>query len=630
MDIHNRSGLSVGWCVSQVNGLTATLIAKGTFRLRPDAPAVLAERQEPLGGDVLDESGVLRYPSDFAWMKPRADLLLSGTCHVPRPPDTVCRVTFLVGRWQKQIAVIGERTRRRRFLIFETVTDPLPFTTQRLSYEFAFGGPAYSKNPHGRGYSEMRMPNIEDPGRLIIDAETRPDPAGYGPIPLAWPQRFRGMGTFDKRWLETRWPGLPADCDWTVFNSAPPDQQLVGFLRGDEKLAFEHLHPKHAIYKSALPGLRVRWALDGREVEMKLDTLWVDMDAEQLVLVWRGVTPIAHRKMREIQDHVIVAEPLSAPRPALATPAEPAVAEERVPSVAEVTHAQMQAIWQSLPPEIAKKVGPPPAPDLKEAVLKGEDLRGADLSGRDLTGAVLAAADLREARLTGAKLTGADLAGADLRGAILEGAEFEQAELSGANLSGTRVTALRGARLYGANLDGADLSGACLAGADLGTASLAKANLEGADLTGASLVGARAPGVRAKGANLTGASAAGADLTEGKFASIAGERSVWDEAKLDGADFERATLARASFAGASLPRASFRFADLREARLSEAKLAGAKLHQTNLFRADLEGADLTAAEVLRSNLYGAELWRATTTAAEFGQSDLTGTKLESR
>jgi len=33
---------------------------------------------------------------------------------------------------------------------------------------------------------------------------------------------------------------------------------------------------------------------------MQLDTLWIDMDQEQLILVWRGHTPVQTEKLEEI------------------------------------------------------------------------------------------------------------------------------------------------------------------------------------------------------------------------------------------------------------------------------------------------------------------------------------------
>ncbi len=705
MTIFNQSGLTVGWCVGHVppHRFSATLIVKGTFQLKPGGTAVPVDPQDMLNGDVHEEddpSKSLRYASDFAWYKRHTDLLLVGTCHVPGGrANPVCRVTFQVGNWYKQLAVIGDRIRTTKFLFFPSVTEPLPFQRRKLSYEFSFGGRDYPKNPYGRGYADegtpperryRRLPNIEDLERLIVDPDSRPDPAGFGPLPLASPQRKHGIGTFDRAWLKKHWPGFPADCRWTLFNAAPKDQQLDHYLRGDEKLFLEHLHPVQRVYETRLPGLRLRWFLrekEGlREVPVNLDTLWVDMDSEKLILVWRGVTGVPDRKMRGILDHLVVSEPLTAPaRPIesyasalVPPPAEPFLAESLpVPPAKEDRAAHEAALAARLAgayeklkeraPELAARIGPPPVPEEeakrapwtrescrahaeKSGDFSGQDLLGLDLGEMDFTNAVFAGANLRAARFAGATLTGATLAKADLTGAslpkaVLKGADLTDAALSRADLSGAVLDGadLTRAKLDVANLNGAFASGATFFEADLTGATLREARLEGADfggstltkadlskavLVGASAARAHGPEVVMESADLTQFKAGeGADFSRGNFRSVQAPQSVWEEAKLDEADFTRAVLPRANFTAVSAKRATFSLADLKEARLAEAHLEGANLSRVNLFRADLEGSRLLGARFVGSNLYEAEVWNAATEGADFDKADLTGTKL---
>jgi len=67
---------------------TITLIVKGTFELKQDAPveAVCAEDQLLPTGDLYydgDPQNSVRYESDFAYFKPKADVMVVGHCHVP-------------------------------------------------------------------------------------------------------------------------------------------------------------------------------------------------------------------------------------------------------------------------------------------------------------------------------------------------------------------------------------------------------------------------------------------------------------------------------------------------------------------------------------------------------------------
>ena len=173
-----------------------------------------------------------------------------------------------------------------------------------LSWERAFGGPEFERNPLGKGFKPIErpdgssvhpLPDIELRKHSLRKWSDRPEPAGFGPIPDTWPQRLKKFGSFDSRYLKERWPGYPRDFDWGFFNTAPEDQQIEGYLRGDEGFSAENLHAKLPAYRGRLPGLRVRlFLMNGcvrtrelREIPMHLDTVWFDLDAEQLVLVWR-------------------------------------------------------------------------------------------------------------------------------------------------------------------------------------------------------------------------------------------------------------------------------------------------------------------------------------------------------
>jgi len=336
----NQTPFHYGPIAGRLNfpGHSLTLIVKGTFDLKPDQTATPSEEQLFLAGDefYLDDDemqGSPRYEADFAYFKPRADLLLVGKCHAPRgKPIPACQVTFRVGEKSRSLAVFGDRYWKRNALGVQTITEPEPFTEMELRYENSFGGQDYKYNPVGKGHRKeetnagknMRLlPNVEAPDSLIDSPRSRPQPAGFGPLGRMWEQRFSRMGTYKGKWLEERWPWFPTDFDWGHFNAAPPEMQLEGYLRGDEALYFQNLHPEQARYQSRLPGLRVRCFVNTAtevetdqarfdEVSMVLDTLWIDMDAQKLVLVWRGWTEVLSEDYEEVRHVFIMSEPLEA------------------------------------------------------------------------------------------------------------------------------------------------------------------------------------------------------------------------------------------------------------------------------------------------------------------------------
>ncbi|MBN2243178.1 MAG: DUF2169 domain-containing protein [Acidobacteria bacterium] len=350
-----------------------TLIVKGTFSFEPESRAVPA--QEPLfpTGDEFhpedEDRESLRYESDFAWFKPRADLLLTGKCHTPEGrPVRCCPVTFQVGSKSRNLVVFGNRFWKRNAFGLWKTTDPEPFTEMELRYENSFGGRGYENNPLGKGLGAEQdqdgkkvrfLPNIEDPATPVNSPGSRPLPAGFGPRNRAWGERQSGMGTYKGKYREERWPWFPEDFDWGHCNAAPPEMQVEGYLRGDEKLYFENLHTEHSRYQSQLPGMKVRCFLNKRnesgkeatgfeEVSMHLDTLWVDMEAEKLVLVWRGWARVLSEDYDEVLDLFIMSEPLERP---------PASLEECRSQFLRERAAQEKS-WDMEPEEPGKPQGP--------------------------------------------------------------------------------------------------------------------------------------------------------------------------------------------------------------------------------------------------------------------------------
>ncbi|MCK4789730.1 MAG: DUF2169 domain-containing protein, partial [Desulfobacteraceae bacterium] len=337
MEVLNQTYFNFAPIVGRLNfpGNSLTVIIKGTFDLKPDSVATPAEEQlYPTGDefypDDVDMQGSCRYEFDFAYFKPRADLLLSGHCHSPNgKPVPACQVKFQVGTHEKTLNVLGDRQWKRTFGA-RTISDPEPFTQMELKYENSFGGQGYKKNPVGKGFSKQDsedgkkvrfLPNIEDPQNMIGSSRSRPEPEGFGPLGKMWEQRSSRMGNYKGKYLEERWPWFPQDFDWSHYNAAPKDMQVEGYLQGDEALSFENLHPENSQYKSKLPGLRARCFVSipaepesgedrFNEIPLNLDTLWVDMDTEKLVLVWRGWMEVLSEDYEEIEHIFIMSEPV--------------------------------------------------------------------------------------------------------------------------------------------------------------------------------------------------------------------------------------------------------------------------------------------------------------------------------
>lgn len=263
---------------------------------------------------------------DMGMPKQHGEFLVFGQCHALQgTPINAATVSVQVGAQKKSLHVFGDRQWQSRFGV-TTMTAPAPFTSIDLTYANAFGGAVYPANPLGKGMlvpgQIHRLPNIETPGALMLSPDDKPAPAGFGPISLSWPQRMSKAGTYDERWLKTRFPGYADDMDWSIFNSAPEDQWLAGFFSGNEKIQVTGMHPQQQIQHASLPECRVACFITQRtkegeqfrEIEMRPETLMLFPSNERGILLFRGVTEISTDDASDVIHLVAGVERLGVPK----------------------------------------------------------------------------------------------------------------------------------------------------------------------------------------------------------------------------------------------------------------------------------------------------------------------------
>jgi hypothetical protein len=312
-----------------------TVIVKGTFTVRDKAVAVPADDQLPLAAaDSLmseAEQPATRYESDFVPFKPRTDALCVGSAHGPGGQLVQqLQVGFGFDRGIKRILAVGDRfwdaTGGAQNV---RMTPPKAFTRMPVSYEQAYGGVSLNQagepitfpyNPTGKGFVEVggqlhgvTLPNLERADGPVRRWQDRTAPLAFGPLGRTWTPRLAKAGTYDERWLQDRAPALPDNFDEAYYNCAPPDQQVEGYLKGDEQVHCENMHPEFPRLTFRLPLLRLRGLVERarrelNEIPLNLDTLWLDMEALLLVLVWRG--RLAWQDLPEDPRLVIAEEPL--------------------------------------------------------------------------------------------------------------------------------------------------------------------------------------------------------------------------------------------------------------------------------------------------------------------------------
>jgi len=336
--VDRNASLSTGYIpnLTAKNNIRATFIVKAVYQLTENKVSeIFDEEPELLSGDVeyVEESGIgTYYDSDFAPYKPNADVMLVGTARAPNElSSTSFPVSMTVGGLHKQLSVYGKRHWIHAMDNVYRATEPEVARSVLMHYGNSFGGPDSQFNPLGSGYFESdnqlpsnqkMLPLIEYPDKQVRSPMDTIAPAGFGPIAYSWPSRTCKLGTYDEQWLANQWPWFPEDIDWSFFNAAPADQQVKGYLQGDESIHLVNLVADNAEFKTSLPGQQIKLFLNEitqeggqsfRQIKMNLDTLWMDVDKMKLVLTWRGVGKVVTPKLKEVEHMYVVSEPLSAP-----------------------------------------------------------------------------------------------------------------------------------------------------------------------------------------------------------------------------------------------------------------------------------------------------------------------------
>lgn len=289
----------------------------------------LSSEQEPfaLTDSYFGELNVspLRYPSDMVPWKPSSDVILDAVAHAPSgKPAAEWRVGLRIRdaqgvQLEKWLNITGPREWRQHGREWRA-SQPAQVVEVPIRYDLAHGGTLpegetqdgelilrpCQTNPIGRGWWD-RTPEGDDqahPAPQIAGGEgALPDPAslalpeGFGPIPPAWLPRRGFAGTYDDHWLNEVWPGWPHDYDFRFHNSAHPNLQCAGYLRGEVSIELIHLHPDRPVWRFSLPDERpVVLALyeDGETalIEMQRDTLFLDIGEDagadpRVLNVWR-------------------------------------------------------------------------------------------------------------------------------------------------------------------------------------------------------------------------------------------------------------------------------------------------------------------------------------------------------
>ncbi len=316
----NQTGLTVFQYDKMAPGkvFCDVVVVKASFELTPHGLLRIASPGKLSLADIhrskdepLDSS--LAQAGDLIWHKPGADIYFTGharNMHLTKS----WLVGVQVGPFDKPLArytcaVTGPRQWQRRILKGWHLSKPQATQAVPIQYELAYGGSkpdpntprtewdSFADNPCGTGFSfdgysstdTPSAPQWEQPGPF--NSLKSAGLVGLGPVARFWRSRQCYAGTYDDEWKRQLGEGkiadYPADFDPRFFHCAHPALQTAKPLVGNEALNLVGLVPtaNHRLH-TTLPGLRVLADYDGQQSPLPLDTVHVDLDKNQVNLVW--------------------------------------------------------------------------------------------------------------------------------------------------------------------------------------------------------------------------------------------------------------------------------------------------------------------------------------------------------
>jgi uncharacterized protein YjbI with pentapeptide repeats len=254
---------------------------------------------------------------DVAEPKPFAEYLIAGHAGVGQPVKTL-DISADIGGLKRRWRVEGEGRRG--------AMEAKLFLSVPLDHTSSWGGKDNKENPLGRGCNDGLRPLLMT---LSADgsAQERSPLAAPAPVPHEFLLRKAHIDKVagqiaSKAYLETAFPGLPADIDRRYYQMAPPAQWLPEAAWPD-RVPFElqGVGAQSQAIRGELPAVRGRAFIRRHdsesleEIELRRKTLWFLPDRDIALIIFTGDAPLTHLLDESIESLMLALDRCDAPRP---------------------------------------------------------------------------------------------------------------------------------------------------------------------------------------------------------------------------------------------------------------------------------------------------------------------------
>ncbi|KRW62597.1 DUF2169 family type VI secretion system accessory protein [Pseudomonas sp. TTU2014-080ASC] len=244
---------------------------------------------------------------DAAEPKPFAEYLIAGHAGIGQPVKAL-NVSAQVGGLSRYWRVEGEgRSDAARVA---------PFVRVALDHPSAWGGKGVKENPLGRGSHDGLNPLLMSMG-IDNSVQERSPLAAPTPLPHEFSTRKMHIDKVahlmaGKEYLETIFPGLPANIDHRFFQMAAPAQWLPQEEWPDQvPFELQGFRPDNQAISGVLPEVRGRAfvsrysSCELEEVALQRKTLWFFPDSDIALMIYTGSLPIEHLLDESIESLMV-------------------------------------------------------------------------------------------------------------------------------------------------------------------------------------------------------------------------------------------------------------------------------------------------------------------------------------